>query len=966
MSPRSLRIKTLFRSAALVFALLCIVVAIGFYNAFGIYQKSLSREAFAGIVNQSAYRLTSLTGNYLVYRENRARQQWVSVHQNLEIALRQRITQELTEGNADDGAISEIMVLNDRLGKLFALTVKYHELDKSADAGAHKPHARGDRFASQVLSVSHQITSKADLILQQSRETVRQLASWAWAIMVAGLLLLILFTVGAWIFFHRRIAIPIQKLRDDIGTFRDDKLRGYVRSVNDDEIGEVANEFNRISESLRESMVSRDELTQEMTEHIIAKEKLQIATQLLDESQKVAMVGGWQLDIASRDLFWTDETYHIHDTSPSEFNPAVDAGVGYYLPESRQIISDALDAALKDGIGYDLELELLTTKGRKIDVRTTCRVTRENGKSTKLVGIFQDITERKLSEEKLKLAASVFTHAREGITITDAAGAINEVNDTFSHITGYTREEVLGKNPRFLHSGRQSSEFYAEMWKSLLEKGFWKGEVWNRRKSGEVYAELLTISTVKNATGLVQNYVGLFSDITQLKDHQNQLEHIAHHDILTNLPNRVLLADRLSQAMVQCQRRNRSLAVAFLDLDGFKVVNDTHGHHVGDELLIAVSQRLKEALREGDTLARIGGDEFIAVLVDLEKIGDSEPVLERLLKAAAEPVAACNVVMQVSVSIGVTLYPQDGVDADQLMRHADQAMYVAKQAGKNRYHLFDTAQNDAIKVQRESLEAIRSALDNQQFVLHYQPKVNMHTGDVIGAEALIRWQHPERGLVPPLDFLPTIEGHSISLELGEWVIDTALSQMSQWPSIGINLPISVNISAYQLQQDNFITRLSALLAAYPDINPHHLELEILETSELSDISQVSATMNACHELGVRFALDDFGTGYSSLTYLRRLPAHMIKIDQSFVRDMLEDTDDLAIVEGVIGLAKAFRREVIAEGVETIAHGTELLLLGCELAQGYGIARPMPADDIPQWISSWKVDDPWRETKHHKS
>jgi EAL domain-containing protein (putative c-di-GMP-specific phosphodiesterase class I) len=253
-------------------------------------------------------------------------------------------------------------------------------------------------------------------------------------------------------------------------------------------------------------------------------------------------------------------------------------------------------------------------------------------------------------------------------------------------------------------------------------------------------------------------------------------------------------------------------------------------------------------------------------------------------------------------------------------------------------------------------------LDRLEFVLHYQPKVNMHTSEVIGVEALIRWQHPVRGLVPPLDFLPAIEGHTVSLELGEWVIDTALSQINQWRSIGIHLPISVNISAYQLQQDNFITRLEGLLAAHSDVNPHDLELEILETSALSDISQVSATMNACHELGVRFAIDDFGTGYSSLTYLRRLPAHMIKIDQSFVRDMLEDADDLAIIKGVVELAKAFHREVIAEGVETIEHGVALLKLGCELAQGYGIARPMPSGDIPEWISSWKADDSWQAYK----
>jgi diguanylate cyclase (GGDEF)-like protein len=396
-----------------------------------------------------------------------------------------------------------------------------------------------------------------------------------------------------------------------------------------------------------------------------------------------------------------------------------------------------------------------------------------------------------------------------------------------------------------------------------------------------------------------------------------------------------------------------------MDLDGFKAVNDLHGHNVGDKLLIEVAQRMQVALRESDTLARIGGDEFIAVMVGLENIEDSQPVLKRLLTAAAAPFTVGDNVMQVSASIGVTFYPQDNVDADQLIRHADQAMYVAKQAGKNRYHFFDTVQDDAIKTQGQSIGDIRLALNRREFVLHYQPKVNMQTGEVVGVEALIRWQHPVRGLVTPLEFLPVIEGHVVSLELGEWVIDTALGQISRWKNMGVNMPISVNISAYQLQQNNFTTRLATFLAAHPDVTPHFLELEIVETSLLSNISGVSATMNACHDLGVRFALDDFGTGYSSLTYLRRLPVHLIKIDQSFVRDMLEDADDLAIVEGVVGLAKAFRREVIAEGVETIAHGVALLQLGCELAQGYGIARPMPAGDIPEWISSWEADYPWQ-------
>jgi diguanylate cyclase (GGDEF)-like protein/PAS domain S-box-containing protein len=567
----------------------------------------------------------------------------------------------------------------------------------------------------------------------------------------------------------------------------------------------------------------------------------------------------------------------------------------------------------------------------------------------------QHITERKLTEGKLKRSASVFSHAHEGIMITDVNGIITEVNATLSLMTGYDPDDMLGNNHNILISECHSPEFQADMWDVLISKGNWRGEVWNRRKNGEIYPVLFTISDVKNSAGVVQHYVSLSTDISLIKENQDELEPIVYCDPLTSLPNRALLADRLNQAMLQCQRRNQLLAVALIDFDGFKNINHSHEHNTENKFLIAASIRMKEALREGDTLARIDGDEFVAIIVDLENAGNSVPVLERLLKTTTTSFDLGDGIMQVSASIGVAFYPQDSTDAEQLISHANQAMYGAKRASKNCYQQFDNAQDNTIKIQLEFLRDIRSALDKSEFVLHYQPKVNMHTGDVIGVEALIRWQHPISGLIPSLEFLSLIEGRSISLEVGEWVIGNALKQISNWQRMGVNLPISINISTYQLQQNDFATRLSAILAVYPEVNTHYLELEILETSMLSNISEVSATMNACHQLGVSFALDDFGKGYSSLNDLRHLPVQMFKIDKIFVRDMLENIDDLAIVKSVVGLAKAFHRDVIAEGVETIAHVETLLQLGCELAQGYSIARPMPSDDIPKWFSNWKTD-----------
>ena len=464
---------------------------------------------------------------------------------------------------------------------------------------------------------------------------------------------------------------------------------------------------------------------------------------------------------------------------------------------------------------------------------------------------------------------------------------------------------------------------------------------------------------LRREDGTIYALCGISTDITPLKAHEEQLKHIAHYDALTTLPNRVLLADRLQQAMTHAQRRGQLLAVAYLDLDGFKTINDRHGHKMGDQLLIALANSMKDRLREGDTLARLGGDEFIAVLIDLDSVAGSLPMLTRLLAAAAQPVSIGDSVLQVSASLGVTFYPQaDDVDADQLLRQSDQAMYQAKLAGKNRYHVFDADQDRSVRGYHESLERIRRALIEQEFVLHYQPKVNMRTGQVIGVEALIRWQHPERGLLAPSVFLPVIEDHPLAVDIGDWVIETALTQAERWLSMGLDIPVSVNIGARQLQQDSFVDQLRARIAAHPAVKPSRLIMEVLETSALEDLARVSAVIESCRSFGVLFSLDDFGTGYSSLTYLKRLSVDQLKIDQSFVRDMLDDPDDLAILGGVLSLATAFRREVIAEGVETVEHGTMLLQLGCELAQGYGIARPMPAADVPAWCASWQPDPEW--------
>jgi diguanylate cyclase (GGDEF)-like protein/PAS domain S-box-containing protein len=614
------------------------------------------------------------------------------------------------------------------------------------------------------------------------------------------------------------------------------------------------------------------------------------------------------------------------------------------------------------GEGVDhLETTRIRKDGQRISVSVTTSPTWDGyGNLIGASKIARDITAQKLATEQLKLTASVFTNASEGILIADRQGIIIEVNEAFSQITGYARDDVVGFDHSKFRSSRQGPEVFKSLRKSLLRRGEWKGELWSRKKDGEAYSVWLTVTKVRTDNGKVRNYLALFSDITVLKLQQEKLAHGAHFDALTNLPNRLLLSDRLHQAMTMCQRNNRSLAVLYLDLDGFKAVNDRYGHKAGDELLVAVSNRMQAALREVDTLARMGGDEFVAVLADLDSTQDCIQLVARVLAACGEPVTIHGHKMVVTASIGVTMYPQDDAEPDQLMRHADQAMYEAKQNGKNKFHLFDSAQEAEVKSRSLLQDAIAQALQRGEFVLFYQPKVNMRTGEVIGAEALIRWQHPDKGLLPPSAFLSAIENHPLNEAVGAWVIHAALEQMARWNADGLPLFVSVNISARQLQHPDFANTLRDLLSRHPTVDANQLELEVLETSALNDIGSTSEILEACLELGVHFAIDDFGTGYSSLTYLRHLPVETLKIDQSFVRDMLHDKDDLAIVKGVIGLAQAFDRVVIAEGVETVAHGSRLIELGCELAQGYQIARPMEAGGIADWCASWRPPLPWTE------
>ena len=697
----------------------------------------------------------------------------------------------------------------------------------------------------------------------------------------------------------------------------------------------------------------------DITDRKQIESKLIEAEERLQLSQSSGGIGTWEIDLIS-------DKWIISDTITQQLGfqyaeePNRESFLNSIHPDDRERVLNHGTMQITEKNILEIEYRIIDTLGKTRWMRSAGKVEFDaNNNPVKIRGTVQEITVQKLAAEKLQLSSRVFNDTKEGIFITDSNKIIIDVNPAFCEITGYSLEESIVLHPYILGFDKQSPQFYSEMWQHINEHGHWQGEVWNHTKTGELYAELLNISTIFDDNGKVSNYVGVFTDITESKQQQEQLSLMAHYDVLTQLPNRSLFADRFIQATAHSHRTGFQLAVCFLDLDKFKPINDNYGHEVGDYLLKEVANRIKYTIREDDTVSRQGGDEFAILLGEIESITHCEQLIVRLLKRLSTPYVIDGISHEISASCGITLFPTDHADLDTLLRHADQAMYQAKQAGRNCYRIFNLEHDELISQQQHRYHEIEQALRNNELRLYYQPKVDMLTGDVFGVEALLRWIHPEKGIIPPLDFLPVIDGTELEFKIGAWVINQALRQQEVWRANDIKLEVSVNISSHHLQSAGFLAQLDAALNRFPTVEPRSLELEILESSALGDLNAIGDIIRACRDgLGVNVALDDFGTGYSSLTHLRNLPVNVIKIDQSFVRDMLDDPSDYNIIEGVIGLAQAFNRSVIAEGVETREHGLMLLIMGCEKAQGYGIARPMQADDVPAWLKSYILNPEW--------
>jgi len=770
-----------------------------------------------------------------------------------------------------------------------------------------------------------------DLIAEarQAEEAAGETARWAATGALLALTLTLAFAGG----LARGIIYPIERITRAMNRLAAQDARVETVEITDhrrgDEIGEMA----------RATLVFRDNLIRVAQ----AEERL--------KSEAILRLHHKALGSISQGVLIIDA-----DGQTTFVNPALREITGYHEEDLIDRRPDFLfaseddDATLWKSPGVPCTVLGKRRNGEHFWCEATINpVLNSRGVATHSVMVLRDITESRRVEQEMRIAATAF-ESLHGMMVTDANGVILRVNGAFTEMTGYTADEVIGRTPGMFKSGRHDPEFYARMWHALAETGAWFGEIWDRRKNGEVYPKWQSISAVRGADGQITHYVATFSDISERKEAEEQIRNLAFYDPLTALPNRRLLLDRLQQAMALGERTGKHGALLFIDLDQFKTLNDTLGHDVGDQLLVEVARRLQDAIRASDTAARLGGDEFVVMLEDLahdatEAADQARLVGEKILAVLNRPYRLGTHEQRSTPSIGVTLFAGQQTAIDDLLRQADLAMYQSKAAGRNALRFFDP-QMQAVVSQRAELEAdLRESLERGDFRLHYQAQVDAQ-GRTVGAEALLRWEHPRRGTVPPIEFIPLAEETGLILPLGQWVLETACRQLAEWardPATA-DLTLSVNVSARQLRQPDFAERVLAALQQ-TGADPTRLKLELTESLLLDNIESTIVKMARLKSAGVGFALDDFGTGYSSLAYLKQLPLDHLKIDRSFVRDILSDPNDAVIARTIVTLAHSLGLSVVAEGVELSGQFDFLVKQGCSGYQGYMFGRPGPAEQL---------------------
>ena len=687
---------------------------------------------------------------------------------------------------------------------------------------------------------------------------------------------------------------------------------------------------------------------QRNNQRVIAE--LRQGRQQLREAQRLAQIGSWELEIPTGRLTWSEELYRIFGIDPQ-------AGPGDYqrflqmVPaEDRERVDEAYRASFREREPHEVEHRLITGSGQIKQIRSRWETHFDAlGNPLRTIGTAQDITDLRRMESQMQLLGTAFHHSGEAILITDHDNRIVTVNPAFTTLTGYTLEDVAGKNPKLLSAGRTLPEEYERMWASIRQKGYWQGEVWDRRKDGGVYPKWLSISVMRDDAGEIRYHIAHFTDVSAERAAEARLHHMAHHDMLTGLANRFSLKERLEHALAVARRESSRVALLFIDLDRFKVINDTLGHHIGDELLIQVSQRLRSAVRDSDLVARLGGDEFVVMASGVEQMSSVATVAEKLVKVVGEPYAIGPHTLYTTPSIGIAVYPMDGENGEALMKNADAAMYHAKAAGRNNFQFFDARMNEAA-IERLNIEhALHQALERDEFVLYYQPVIDLGSGRVSCVEALIRWRHPERGLVAPGLFIGVAEETGLIQPIGDWVVWTACRQLAAFRAAGIaDVKMAINISAVQMRNSSLPVVAHGVIDAY-SLARGDLIFEITESVAMEQPDETIRVLDVLRSMGVTLALDDFGTGYSSLSYLRMFALDKLKLDRSFVEEIGEDIDGQVICDATIGLAHALGLTLVAEGVETEAQLDYLRARGCDLVQGYLFSRPLPAPAVEAFI-----------------
>jgi diguanylate cyclase (GGDEF)-like protein/PAS domain S-box-containing protein len=694
-------------------------------------------------------------------------------------------------------------------------------------------------------------------------------------------------------------------------------------------------------------------------------ESKRVAAALAEYKERLSLaiasngIGVWDWDLQTLKLKWDDSMYLLFDIPQTDFNGSFEAWEATLHPDDRVRAEQEVQDAISGKKTFNTEFRIIFKSGIVRHIRAVAKVFRdENGKPLRMLGTNIDITQQKKADSEMKLAAIIF-ESQESMMVTDANCIILRINKAFTKITGYEAAEVIGKTPKFLNSGKQNKAFYTAMWESIVSQGIWEGEVYNRRKNGEIYITKLSVSEVKDSVGVITNYVSIHTDITSSKAAADTIEMLAYYDSLTQLPNRRLLLDKLNQALGASSRSGQRGALVFLDLDNFKSLNDTLGHSFGDLLLQQVAARLTASVRRNDTVSRIGGDEFVILLESLsgnsvEAATQAKIVAEKIISILNEPYTLNTHTYSSTASIGIALFNGREKVSEDLLRHADIAMYESKSEGRNTLRFFDPAMQEVINGRAKVERELRVAIAQHQFELYYQVQVG-RDGEAVGAEALIRWRHPERGIVFPLDFIPLAEEVGLILAIGKWVIDTACLQLKAWQKMPLanDLVLAVNVSAKQFHQKDFVEQVYTAIERH-GVNPALLKLELTESMLLNDIDNIILKIHRLKAIGVQFSLDDFGTGYSSLQYLKKLPLTQLKIDKSFVRDLTSNAGDRAIVSTIIAMAQSFGIEVIAEGVETAEQQKCLLDKGCFYYQGYLFSKPLPIDAFEALLKKKRI------------